>query len=509
MVVIVIYDTTLRDGAQTPHLNLSLEGKLRITGLLHELGIPYIEGGFAGSNPRDEAYFREVMKMKKDGRLPKTKIAAFGMTAKTKDVENDIYIRALIDTNVDVFTIVGKTHRDQVVNVLKMLPQDYLEIIRKSVDYLKSTGKEVFFDAEHFFDGYKYDKDYALKVLEAAKNADVLVLCDTNGSAWPEEVYEIVSEVKNEFSNQMGIHCHNDRGLAAANSLAAVKAGAGHVQVTVNGMGERAGNADLSTMIMNLNLSGYNAIPSSDLKRLTSVATEVGRSTGRRVPYNMPFVGPRAFYHTGGMHTDAMIKMPGSYEHMNPLLIGNKRYFVISEQSGKAVVKWWAEKFGFEIPDKKLPVIIEEINRLQNFGEAQIYLLMRKNLENTGLPFEIIDGKVVDGFNSYPEATMSIRVNCIEYNETSEGDGPVNALDLALRKALSKAYPKVSGVLLVDYNVELPAEEKGTESRVDVSIILRYDDEEFESRATDTDIVKASLKALVDAYLYYLLRNKI
>ncbi len=505
--MVYVYDTTLRDGSQTPHLGLSLEGKLRITELLHCLGIPYIEGGFAGSNPRDESYFKKVMEMRESGYLPGSRIVAFGMTAKKEDVECDGYLKAVAGTHADAYTIVGKTHKGHVTDVLGLSPDEYLRIIKCSVDYLKSIGKEVFFDAEHFFDGYKLDSDYALRALEAAKRADCLVLCDTNGKSWPEDIYEIVSAAKSEFPNQLGIHCHNDRELAVANSLVAARAGAEQVQGTINGLGERAGNANLNTLLFNLYELGYPVITPSNMEKLTSVATEVGRITGRRVPYNMPLVGPRVFYHTGGMHTDAMTKMPGSYEHADPASLGNKRYFVLSEQAGKAAVRWWADKFGFGVPDALLPKIMEEVNRLQNFGEAQAYLLIRRHLTGDAAPFGIISGNVFDTFDSIAEATIKVRVNGNVYHEASSGDGPVNALDLALRKTLKKECPNIEELELVDYNVELPAEEKGTEARVDVSITFRYDGNEFDSRATDTDIVKASKKALEDAYAYYLLRH--
>ncbi len=505
--MIYVYDTTLRDGAQTPHLNLTLQSKLRITELLHELGIPYIEGGFAGSNPRDEAYFREVMERRRNGYLPGSKIAAFGMTAKTRNVEHDPYLHALTDTGADVYTIVGKAHKGHVSDVLRLPPQEYLAIIRDSIDRLKSTGRDVFFDAEHFFDGYKLDPDYALRALEAARNADVLVLCDTNSGSWPEEIYDITSAVRKFSSNHLGIHCHNDRELAVANSLAAVKAGVEQVQGTMNGLGERAGNTNLTSLIPNLYLMGHPVISASDLERLTPIATEVGRATGRRVPYNMPFVGPRAFYHTGGLHTDAMMKMPGSYEHMPPEMVGNKRYFVISEQAGKAAARWWADKFGLAIPEEKLPEIMKEVSRLQSFGEAQTYLLLRKSMGDSAMPFEILDGGVEDNFDSYPEAHMRIRVNGDVHHESSVGDGPVNALDMALRKAVGKVYPHIGALELVDYDPVLSAGEKGTEAKVDLSITFRCDGGEFESRATDTDIVKASKKALADAYAYYLSRH--
>ncbi len=505
--MVYLYDTTQRDGAQTPHLGMSLEGKLRVTELLHSLGIPYIEGGFAGSNPRDEAYFNEVLKRRESAYLPGSKIVAFGMTAKKEDVGSDEYLKAVAGTRADAYTIVGKAHKGHVEEVLRLTPHEYLRIIEGSIDYLKSTGKEVFFDAEHFFDGYKFDPDYAFRALEAAKNADCIVLCDTNGKSWPEDVYRIVSEAKSDFPNQLGIHCHDDRGLAVANSLTAVRAGAEQVQGTINGLGERAGNANLNTLLFDLYELGYPVITPSGLKKLTCVATEVGRITGRRVPYNMPLVGPRVFYHTGGLHTDAMTKMPGSYEHTDPASVGNERYFVLSEQAGKAAVRWWADKFGFAVHDDLMPGIMEEVNDIRVLGEAQAYLLLRRRITGGDFPFEIISGKVFDTFNSLPEATIKIRVNGNEYHEASAGDGPVNALDMTLRKALEREHPIIKKLELVDFNVELPAGERGTEARVDVSITFRFNGNEFDSRATDTDIVKASKKALEDAYAYYLLRH--
>ncbi|MBI2543106.1 MAG: citramalate synthase [Candidatus Aenigmarchaeota archaeon] len=508
-----LYDTTLRDGAQTSYLNLSLEGKLGITKLLTELGIPYIEGGFVGSNPRDMTYFQKVRELELDTKIT-TRIAAFGMTSRTENIESNM--QPFLQTNADIYTVVGKTHRGQVKTVLRYHdPKGYLRIIEDSVAYLKSQGRPVFFDAEHSFDGYKLDPDYTLASLEAAKRgeADILILCDTNGGNLPTDIYDITSQIVREFGMPIGIHCHDDRGYGIANSMAGVKAGAIQVQGTMNGLGERVGNANLTTLLVELYREGYPVITESNLRKLTRIAREVGRLTGRRVSPNAPYVGEMAFSHAAGMHSDAMIKDPTAYEHISPETVGNKRYFPLSEQSGKAAVRWWTDKYGFKLSDEQLQTTMNEVNTLQNFGEAQTYLLLHRVSRDEEMPFELLDCRTTTIHTSDPpadvkEATVKVMINGNCEHEVADGDGPVNALDLAMRKALRKYYPKIEQVELIDYWVDLPSGEKGTQARVDVSITFKNDGEEFTSRSSGTDIIEASRRALEDGYKFYLLKEK-
>ena len=503
---ITIYDTTLRDGAQTEHLALSVDAKLYSTKLLDELGIPYIEGGFAGSSQINDEYFRLVRECSRT-----SKIVAFGMTSKTLDVENDQGIKNIIGTGADAYAIVGKTIKKQVKTVLRFNPTEYLKIIKNSVDYLKATGKDVIFDAEHFFDGYDADPEYALMALEAAKNADFIVLCDTNGGSWHEGIYEITSLVRKRFPDKkLGIHCHNDRGMATVNSLVAVNAGAVQVQGTINGYGERTGNANLCELIPGLHLRGHESIPVQNLSKLTKISREFGRITGMRPNPQMPYVGKHAFNHTGGMHVDAMTKDPKSYEHVNPDLFGNERSFTLSDQSGKAAVMWWANHFGLEIPDKRLPALTKKVSSLQNLGYAQKYLLFYRELKGEENLFDVVSGYVIEDIvqGIKAEARLDIRLGGKIIHTSAKGNGPVNALDSAMKKVLKGPYPYIEELELVDYPTNLIGGEKGTEACVVVPITFGTNGEEFNSIASGTDIIQASQQALEDGYKCYLIRKR-
>src|SRR3989344_450814 len=518
--LVVPYDTTLRDGAQSPGLTLTKDQKLYITRLLDELGIPYIEGGWpVSATGRDVDYFREVKELPLN-----SKVFAFGMTAKTRNVENDDYIKSLIEADPDGYTIVGKTDPRQVDTVLRIDRNEYLRIIKDTIDYLKSTGKPVFFDAEHFFDGYRYDQEYAMRALESAGGADSLVLCDTKGGSWYRQVlpgiaemgiYEIVSEVNKEFDNELGIHCHDDKGLSVASTLEAIAAGATQFQGTINALGERAGNANLPVLIANLYLAGYDIIGKENMGKLTFIAHEIGRATGRRVPKNMAYVGSMAFAHAGGLHSDAMIKDPETYEHVSPDLVGNRRSFPLSRQSGRAVIRWWAKEYGFEVTSEDVEKVYAQIGENENpYGDAQIYLLLHRALRSEKELFKM-DGNVTDilgeevtGRKMPAAALVEVYFkDDHEINETSTGEGPVNAIDLAMRKALKTVYPSVDRLQLVDYHVELPSGEHGTAALVDAEITFAHNGQQFTSRAVDPDILKTSFLALKDAYEYYILHR--
>jgi len=518
--LVVPYDTTLRDGAQSPGLTLTKDQKLYITRLLDELGIPYIEGGWpVSATGRDVDYFREVKELPLN-----SKVFAFGMTSKSRDVENDEYVKSLIEANPDGYTIVGKTDPRQVDTVLRIDRNEYLRIIKDTIDYLKSTGKPVFFDAEHFFDGYRYDQEYAMNALLAASAADSLVLCDTKGGSWYRQVlpgiaemgiYEIVSEVHKEFDNELGIHCHDDKGLAVASTMEAIAAGAGQFQGTINALGERAGNANLCVLLPDLYLAGYETIGEEKMGKLTFIAHEIGRATGRRVPKNMAYVGSMAFAHAGGLHSDAMIKDTESYEHVSPDFVGNRRYFPLSRQSGRAVIRWWAKEYGFEVTPEDVEKVYSRMSETETpYGDAQIYLLLHRALRSKEELFRM-DGVVIDILgrqltgNEFPvSALVEVYFNDgHSINEKSVGKGPVNAIDLSMRKSVRTVYPSIDRLQLVDYHVELPSGEHGTAALVDAEITFAYNGQQFTSRAIDPDILKASFMALKDAYEYYIFHN--
>jgi 2-isopropylmalate synthase len=516
---VVIYDTTLRDGLQAEGVSFSVEDKLLVAQRLDEFGIHYIEGGFPLSNPKEEEFFRRIKQLG----LKNAKIAAFGSTRRASNkVEEDPCITALMACGAKVITLVGKTWDMHVTDVLRCSLDENVELCADSVAYLVKHGLEVVFDAEHFFDGYKANPDYALSVLKAAAQAgaQTVVLCETNGGALPDEVFRITEKVCQTLPDvTVGIHCHNDSDCAAANSLAAVRAGAGHVQGTINGLGERTGNANLCTIIPNLSLKmGYETVGSENLKSLTEVSRYVFEIANLAPAMNMPYVGESAFAHKGGLHIDALRKNEKTYEHIAPQTVGNERRFLISELSGASNVLDKLEKRKM-ITDKKVArQILARVQELENAGyqfetaEASFDLLIKKEMGTYEKTFDLIkyhidverspSGKMVT------EATVKLQVDGKVEHVVSEGDGPVNALDNALRKALEPFYPNIRDMSLIDYKVRVVNARAGTAAKVRVIIESRDAEGLWGTVGVSENIIEASWHALVDSVEYKLLKDK-
>ncbi|RKY13778.1 MAG: citramalate synthase, partial [Planctomycetota bacterium] len=484
MKTVKIYDTTLRDGMQAEGVSFSVEDKLLIARKLDEFGIHYIEGGYPQSNPKEEEFFARV----KEIPFVNAKIVAFGSTrrANTK-VEEDICIAALLASNAPAITMVGKTWDLHVTEVLRCDLEENLKMCAESVAYVKKQCREVIFDAEHFFDGYKNNPDYAMKVLQAAADsgADVLALCETNGGCLPHEVYEITEAVCKAFPTaEIGIHCHNDADCAVASSLAAADAGATHIQGTINGLGERTGNANLCTIIPNLSLKmGYETVGEDKLESLTEVSRFVFEIANLVPATHMPYVGESAFAHKAGLHIDAIRKNEKTYEHVNPEQIGNERRFLISELSGASNVLGKLEKRKLTSDKELARKILKRVQQLESEGyqfetaEASFDLLIKKEMGTYQESFDLIryhtnvermpEGQIVT------EATVKLQVDGKTEHVVSEGDGPVNALDGALRKALEPSYPSLKEMNLIDYKVRVVNARAATAAKVRVVIESR------------------------------------
>jgi len=512
---ISVYDTTLRDGMQAEGLSFSLEDKFAIAKSLDRLGIDYIEGGYAGSNPKEQQFFQGVQELG----LQHSKMVAFGSTRRpNKKVSDDKSINAVLSCNTPVVTLVGKTSDMHVKNVLGCSLDDNLALCADSVEYLKGKGKEVIFDAEHFFDGYKSEPEYAMKVLQAATEAgaDVLALCDTNGGTLPEEIYEITSEVCKRFSTiETGIHTHNDSDCATAGSLAAVRAGATHVQGTLTGVGERCGNANLCAVIPDIAFKLKRDILSKDkFKLLTETARYFFEIANLTPVSNMPYVGESAFAHKAGLHVNAIRKKKETYEHIEPAMVGNERRFLLSELSGRSNVLAQLEKKGFSDDRKLAAKILKRVQELENEGyqfeaaDASFDLLTRKIVGTYKPAFELIKYNVSAAKRSteesVTEATVKLRVNNITEHVVGEGDGPVNALDAALRKALEPFYPEIKDVHLYDYKVRVVNALAGTAARVRVIIESRDKHSTWGTVGVSENIIEASWQALVDSVEYKL-----
>ena len=515
-----IYDTTLRDGTQAEGVWLSLEDKLMIAEKLDYLGVDYIEGGYPLSNPKDKAFFQEIVKRD----LACAKVAAFGMTRrKGVSVEKDEGLRALLASGAPAITIVGKSWMLHVKDVLRASREENLAMIGESAELLTAGGVEVLFDAEHFFDGYRSDADYALETLAAAAagGARCLVLCDTNGGTLPEEIGRAVAAAVEKFPDlTIGIHCHNDSDLAAAGSLAAVAAGAAQVQGTINGIGERAGNADLASVIPNLELKcGRRCLPQGRLPRLTEVSRFVYEIANLSLRGNQPFVGMAAFAHKGGMHVDAVRKTPASYEHIDPAAVGNSRRILISELAGTSnVALKVASKFDIGSDKEVQRKILLAVEKMENEGyqfeaaEASFDLLVRRTLGGKWYRrFWDLDHYrcvILKGRDS-PSATEAIVKLTIDgevVHEVAEGDGPVNALDGAIRRALKAHFPSIETLQLIDYKVRVVNPRAGTAAKV--RVVIEFHDDAcgyFGTVGVDENIIHASWQALTDAIEYKLL----
>lgn len=519
-----IYDTTLRDGAQAEEVNFSVEDKIRIALKLDELKIDYIEGGWPGSNPKDSAFFKEI----KDYQLKHSKIVAFGSTHHPrKTPETDEIFQSLLQAKTEVVTIFGKTWTIHVKEALKTTLEHNLEIIENSVRYLKERVGKVFYDAEHFFDGFKEDPEYALETLKRAlrAGADCLVLCDTNGGTLPHEIAEIIKRVKEVLGDEvpLGIHAHNDSDCAVANSLVAVQLGVIQVQGTINGIGERCGNANLCSVIPNLVLKmGYDLSCKDVLFKLTEVSRFVFEIANLPHPSRLPYVGRSAFAHKGGVHVSAVLKSPRTYEHIDPALVGNVRRVLVSELSGKSNILYKAKELGIELDSESALVnkIVEEIKKLEAEGyefeaaEASLELLIYKLMGEPKQYFELLSYKVIDHKQqdfSQAEATVLVRVppGVGEVEHTAAlGNGPVNALDNALRKALVRFYPQIKEMELEDYKVRVLPGLPGTASKVRVFILSKSKDKKWGTVGVSTDILEASCQALIDSYTYKLFLDK-
>jgi 2-isopropylmalate synthase len=511
---ITIYDTTLRDGSQGEGVNFSLQDKLLLTRRFDEMGIDYIEGGYPLSNPKDAEYFQAV----RDIPLQHAKVCAFGMTRRKNCLpQDDTCLRALIESQAPVITIVGKTWDMQVREVIGASLEENLAMISDSVAYCKAAGREVIYDAEHFFDGYKHNPEYALMTLRAAEaaGAEVIVLCDTNGGSQPEEIAAAVAKVREVLRCEIGIHTHNDCDLAVANSLAAVAAGATHVQGTINGLGERCGNADLISVIGNLALKrGYDVLKPGCLARLTELSRYVYEIANMNFRNSQAFVGSAAFAHKGGMHTHAVARNPLTYEHIDPKLVGNERRILVSELSGQSTILTKTTKHQIAQDRVLMSKILNAVQDLEHAGyefeaaEASFDLLVQKIAGQYTPFFETISYRVnieaVVGTHPVSEATVKIRVGDTIQHTVSEGDGPVNALDAALRKALLPIYPALASMSLVDYKVRVVNSRAGTAARVRVVIESRDKSGVWGTVGVSENIIEASWLALVDSFEFML-----
>ncbi len=514
---ISIYDTTLRDGSQGEGINFSLQDKLLLTRRLDELGVDYIEGGYPLSNPKDFEYFQAVRSIP----LKRAKVVAFGMTRrKNCDPASDTCLKALIESQAPVLTIVGKTWDLHVRDILGTDLDENLRMIADSVAFCKAAGREVFYDAEHFFDGFKANPEYALQTLKAAESAgaSVVILCDTNGGTMPEQIGECVARVRDSLKCEVGIHCHNDCELAVANSLAAVRRGATQVQGTMNGIGERCGNVDLVSVIANLALKyGYELLLPGSLVRLTETSRYVYEIANMNFRSGQPFVGQSAFAHKGGMHTHAVAKNPLSYEHINPEKVGNERRILVSELSGQSTILAKTTKYDITNDKALMAKILNQVQDLEHAGyefeaaEASFDLLVKKAMGQYKPWFERLTYRVNiehDQMGSpLTEATVKLRVGNSIQHTVSEGDGPVNALDGALRKALLPEYPHLAELQLVDYKVRVVNARAGTAARVRVVIESRDGADVWGTVGVSENIIEASWLALVDSIEYKLYKD--
>src|SRR6266566_209813 len=515
---IEIYDTTLRDGSQGEGVNFSVEDKCRVAEQLDALGVDFIEGGWPGSNPRDVSFFERASKLK----LKHSRLAAFGSTRRhARTCDSDPSIQALLKAETPVITIFGKSWLLHGTDALRLRPEENLEIIEDSVRYLAARVPHLIYDAEHFFDGYQTDPQYALTTLRAAAvgGPQCIVLCDTNGGSLPDTVARVTREVLEQIDVPLGIHCHNDGELAVANTLAAVSAGAVHVQGTINGYGERCGNANLCSVIPNLELKlGYNVLGPEQLLKLRATSRFVSEIANLSLDSRAAFVGDSAFAHKGGVHVSAVERNPVTYEHIAPEAVGNRRRILVSDLAGRANLLAKARELGVELSDEQR--VLDELKRLEHDGyefeaaEASFELLVSK-LRGAHRPyFELLGFRVIDEHRGalmpMSEATVKVKVgNGIEHTAAS-GNGPVNALDNALRGALQTFYPALAEMHLVDYKVRvITSNLSGSASLVRVLICSGDNHAQWGTVGVSANIVEASWRALVDAVEYKLARDRV
>ncbi len=521
MRTIQIYDTTLRDGTQGEGVSLSLLDKIQITQRLDLVGVDYIEGGYPLSNQKDIEYFQRVRELD----LKHARICAFGMTRRRGiEAKNDSGMKALLDAGAPVCTIVGKTSDFHVAQVLRVALDENVAMIRDSVSFLVANGREVFYDAEHFFDGWKVNPEYAATTIRAAAaaGAKLIVLCDTNGGSMPEEIASMTRAARDviaEFGAETGIHCHNDCDLAVGNSLAAIDAGAIQVQGTINGFGERCGNADLISVVPNLGLKkkGYEVLGGQSLGRLTEISRFVYEIANMNFRDEQPFVGPSAFAHKGGMHVHAIARATSSYEHIAPESVGNERRILVSELSGRSNIVAATTQQNIQNDRVLMDTILAKVVAMENAGYQ---------FEAAGATFDLLVKRCVGEFQPHferlkyhvavtadartellTEATIKLRIGDLLRHEVAEGDGPVNALDAALRKALNGSYPTLNDMRLVDYRVRVVNSEAGTAARIRVVIESADSQQVWGTVGVSENIIEASWMALVDAFEYKLHRE--
>ena len=529
-----LYDTTLRDGTQGEGVNLSVEDKLRIAQRLDTFGMHYIEGGWPGSNPKDAEFFTRAQSLL----FKQAKLAAFGSTRKAKGrAESDAQIKMLLDASTPVITMVAKTSALHVTHVLETTLDENLKMIADSVAFFKANGREVMHDAEHFFDGFKLDKDYALATLRAARDAgaDWLILCDTNGGTMPWEIDEIVRETKYALeetgdggrrtdsavsrpssSVQFGIHTHNDAGVGVANALAGVRAGCTQVQATIGGIGERVGNCDMLATLANLKLKlGDDCVTDEQLRQLTDLSRYVFGTANLSPDLRHPYVGQAAFAHKGGIHVAAVLKLEESYQHIDPTRVGNEKRVLVSELSGRGNIAYKAKEFGLNPDSAEVKQVLAQIKEMESRGfffegaDATLELMLRRNQPNYLKLFEMMDFMVVvenrEGRGVLAEASVKIKVDDEVEHTVAEGDGPVAALDKALRKALLPHYPKLKKTRLMDFKVRIIDSDKATSAPTRVTIDSTDGRRAWTTVGCSPNIVDASWQALTDSMEYALL----
>lgn len=518
--MIKLYDTTLRDGTQAEDISFSVEDKVRIARKLDDLGIHYIEGGWPGSNPRDIEFFKEMKRQ----RLSFAELVSFGSTRrpgiKAKDDPN---IKSLLSSSAPAVTVFGKSWKLHVVKALRVSLEENLDMIFDSVSFLKKRAGKVFYDAEHFFDGFKEDPEYALKTLAAAEEAgaDYIVLCDTNGGTLPFDISGIMNEAAGAVSSPIGIHAHNDSETAVANTLVAVKAGATMVQGTINGFGERCGNANLCSIIPALKLKmGLDCISGGRLRKLREAARFVYELSNLPHSKHQPYVGDSAFAHKGGVHVSAVVKSPMTYEHIRPELVGNHQRVLVSDLSGRSNILFKAAEYGVDIKSGREVVqdLLHELKVLEHQGfqyegaEGSFELLIQKALKKKEryfrlLGFRVIDEKRNEGEAPHAEAVIKLEVGGVVEHTAAEGNGPVNALDAALRKALERFYPSLNEVKLLDFKVRVLAGVEGTAAKVRVLVESGDGRDKWGTVGVSDNVIEASWQAIVDSLEYKLFKN--
>lgn len=515
-----IFDSTLRDGAQGANISFSVDDKIKVIETLDRLGVDFIEAGNPFSNPAEMQFFQRIAGMK----LTHSKIVAFGSTRrKGVAAEEDGNLKSLVAAGTEYVAIFGKSHIRHVTDVIKAEPEENVAMIYDSVKFLSDKGKKVIFDAEHFFDGFKTDENYAMRALRAAVDAGAycLSLCDTNGGIFPDEAFSITQKVTQAFPDALvAFHGHNDGGLAVADSIAAVQAGARQIQGTFLGFGERCGNTNLSTVICNLQLKrGYECIPTENLKDVYECAMTLAETANAAVPANQPYIGMNAFAHKAGMHADGVLKYSSSFEHVDPETIGNKRKFLLSEISGKSAIYDKLKKY-FPSLDKNGKEMAEIVAALKEralagyqyeAAEASFVLLVEKLLGKYKNSFDLISYKII---NEQPaiegkvaSAIMKVRVNGVTKISASDGEGPVHAMDLALRSALADFYPEVAKVSLTDFKVRVLDSDKATAAKVRVLITSANSSDSWTTVGVSEDVIEASWIALTDSIDYALMRR--